>query len=141
MQDPLVVADTVDHSEGQTKVPRTSIQKTCWQRYFSQMNEGSFRASIFSMCSLALGTGCLTIPLQFQQMSVLGGVIALIFSSAAAYWSLNIMILSSLKSNVYDYSKLVINEFGKKWARFLDSIIIIYGIGILISYQVISKHL
>ena len=115
--------------------------KSCMDRYFSSIEEGSLRGSMFIMISMALGTGCLTIPLQFKQMSLLLGMIVLILTSLATIWSLNIMIHSSLKYDVYDYSKVVLTVLGKTPAFVLDVIILIYIFGILISYQVISKIL
>ena len=93
------------------------------------------------MTSLALGTGCLTMPLQFNQMSIFGGMMVMIFASLATIWSLNILILSSLKFDVYDFSKVVKKIFGSKAALILDLTILIYIFGIMISYQVVSKIL
>jgi hypothetical protein len=113
-------------------------RKTLINRMFSKMDEGSLRGSIFAMSSLALGTGCLALPLRFGQMSVVGALIMLILGSMAAYWSLVIMIEASRKTNTMDYSRLVKESLGSKLALLLDIIILIYIFGILISYQVIS---
>ena len=117
----------------------TTSRRTFIERYFSKMEAGSLRGSIFAMSSLALGTGCLAIPSQFKYMSVLGGILIIIFSGLSAYWSLNIMILSSRKYQSTNYSKLVFHVFGKCQAAFLDYTILFYIFGILISYQVLSK--
>jgi len=117
----------------------TENRKSLMNRMFSKMEEGSLRGSIFAMSSLALGTGCLALPLRFGQMSLLGALIMLILGSMAAYWSLVIMIEASRKTNTMDYSRLVKESLGSKLALLLDIIILIYIFGILISYQVISK--
>jgi hypothetical protein len=122
-------------SEGQFE---KSSRRSLVERYFSKIEAGSLRGSIFAMSSLALGTGCLALPLQFKNMSLLFALIVLIFSGLAAYWSLSIMILSSIKFKSYDYSKLVFHVFGKCFSMVLDITILIYIFGILISYQVIS---
>jgi len=116
-------------------------RKSLMNRIFSRMNEGSLRGSIFAMSSLALGTGCLALPLRFGQMSIVGAVVMLILGSMAAYWSLVIMIEASRKTNTMDYSRLVKESLGPKLALILDLTILIYILGILISYQVISKEL
>jgi len=115
--------------------PRRSLM----QRFFSPMEEGSLRASIFAMSSLALGTGCLALPQKFGQMSFVGALFTIFFAACSAYWSLKIMIITSKKIQCDEYSKCVSYSFGKKAANFLDIVTIIYIFGILISYQVISK--
>ena len=122
-------------------IDKTEARKSILQRYFSSIEEGSLRGSIFNMTSLALGTGCLTMPLQFNQMSIFGGMMVMIFASLATIWSLNILILSSLKFDVYDFSKVVKKIVGSKAALILDLTILIYIFGIMISYQVVSKIL
>lgn len=115
----------------------SDTRKSLMQRMFSPMLSGSLRASIFAMSSLALGTGCLALPKNFENMSFVMALTVLIIGSAAAYWSLTIMIEASRKKGLTEYSKLVKDSLGKGMALFLDIIILIYIFGILISYQVI----
>jgi hypothetical protein len=134
-------SDELDNIENQ-RIDNTDDsgehRKSLMNRIFSRMDEGSLRGSIFAMSSLALGTGCLALPLRFGQMSVVGALVMLILGSMAAYWSLVIMIEASRKTNTMDYSRLVKESLGPKLALVLDVIILIYIFGILISYQVIS---
>lgn len=121
--------------ESEEQPPRKSL----FQRYFSKMDEGSLRGSIFAMSSIALGTGCLALPQKFGQMSFLCALLVLVFAACASYWSLKIMIIASKKINCDEYSKCVSQSFGKKASNFLDIVTIIYIFGILVSYQVISN--
>jgi hypothetical protein len=114
-------------------------KKTLYQRLFSKMEAGSLRGSVFAMSSLALGTGCLALPQKFEQMSLLAALIVIILGSFAAYWSLTLMIKASAKTKTYDYSRLVKEELGRGPALMLDIVILIYIVGILVSYQCISK--
>jgi predicted lipid-binding transport protein (Tim44 family) len=114
-------------------------RKSLLGRMFSKMEAGSLRGSIFAMSSLALGTGCLALPKRFEQMSLISAVTMILIGSFAAYWSLTIMIQAALKAKMYDYSRLVKETLGPKFANGLDITILIYIFGILISYQVISK--
>ena len=126
------------------KTPEEILQfgrRTFNERYFSKIEAGSLRGSIFAMSSLALGTGCLALPLQFKNMSLLGALIIVVFSGLSAYWSLTIMISSSVKYKTTDYSKLVFYVFGRSLSMILDITILIYIFGILISYQVISIYI
>jgi hypothetical protein len=115
-------------------------RKSIFHRMFSKMEAGSLRGSIFAMSSLALGTGCLALPLRFSQMSMLCALIVVVLGSAAAYWSLVIMIEASKKTKSTDYSTLVKETLGGKLSLILDFTILIYIFGILISYQVISNY-
>ena len=119
----------------------TGSRKSLTERLFSRIEAGSLRGSIFAMSSLALGTGCLALPLQLKNMSIFMALFMLFFSALSAYWSLSIMILSSVKYKSQDYSNLVFKVFGKCFSKFLDITIIVYIFGILISYQVLSKKL
>jgi hypothetical protein len=127
-------ADLKDESSSDRK-------RTLYQRLFSKMEAGSLRGSVFAMSSLALGTGCLALPQKFEQMSLLAALIVIILGSFAAYWSLTLMIKASNKTKTYDYSRLVKEELGKGPSLMLDIVILIYIIGILISYQCISNIL
>ena len=121
-------SDELDNIENQ-RIDNTDDsgehRKSLMNRIFSRMDEGSLRGSIFAMSSLALGTGCLALPLRFGQMSVVGALVMLILGSMAAYWSLVIMIEASRKTNTMDYSRLVKESLGPKLALVLDVIILI----------------
>ncbi len=99
-------------------------RKSLMQRFFSPMEEGSLRASIFAMSSLALGTGCLALPQKFGQMSFVGALCTILFAGLSAYWSLKIMIITSRKLKIEEYSKCVSFSFGKKASNFLDIVTI-----------------
>ncbi len=116
-------------------------RRSLLNRFFSPMEAGSLRGSIFAMSSLALGTGCLALPKSFINMSLIAAVVVLLLGSAAAYWSLILMIEASRKSQITEYSRLVKESLGKGLALFLDIMILIYIFGILISYQVISNKI
>ena len=113
--------------------------KTFTQKYI-MLEPGSIRGSIFTMTSIALGMGCLTLPFQFQTLSFSLSVIIMTLAALASYWSLNIMILSGQKHNKTNYSKLVRLVFGHKFATLFDYIMILYIFGILIAYQVLSNN-
>jgi hypothetical protein len=140
---PQLLTDEINlvNSDSQEVHINSKGERTLYQRLFSKMEAGSLRGSIFAMSSLALGTGCLALPVRFSQMSFLGAIIMVLIGSFAAYWSLTIMIEASIKTKSFDYSRLVKQSVGPHLALFLDIVILIYIFGILISYQVISKIL
>lgn len=124
-----------DLQEGETQERRRTIM----QRMFSSMEAGSLRASIFGMCSLALGAGSLSLPQVMTNMSLVLGIIMLILGAVSAYWSLIIMIKASLKEKEYNYSKLIEKVLGRPASIAFDIVIIIYSVGVIISYEVSSK--
>jgi hypothetical protein len=107
-------------------------------RVFGKMEAGSLRGSIFAMSSMALGTGCLTLPQVFDRMSMLLAIIIIISGGIAAYWCLTILIIAGRRANVYDYSRLVKECFGTGLGKALDIVIMLFIFGIMIAYQVIS---
>lgn len=126
------------HSEETDAKLDVNGRKTIYQRYFSKMEAGSLRGSIIAMSSIALGTGCLALPQILDSLSVTFGIIIIIISGFAAYWSLALMLEASQTCKTYEYSRLVKETLGNRMAKFLDMVVLIYCFGILISYQVIS---
>jgi hypothetical protein len=129
----------IEDKDNANNINEDGSKRSVLHRIFSKMEAGSLRGSIFAMSSLALGTGCLALPLRFMQMSMACALLVVLLGSAAAYWSLIIMIEASKKTNSTEYSSLVKDTLGNKMAIILDLVILIYIFGILISYQVIGK--
>lgn len=132
------ILNSIDNSY---ELGRDGQRKSLYNRFFSKMEAGSVRGSVFAMSSLALGTGCLSLPLRFSQLSFVAAIIMLILGALIVYWSLTIMIEASRKSDSdsKDYSRLVKNTLGNGMALMLDIVILVYIFGILISYQVMSN--
>lgn len=110
-------------------------------RYFSSISPGSIRASIFSLSILSIGTGCLSLPQRFGQLSIVFTIILIFLAGFAAYWTLNLLIFCSLKTGEMTYSKLIKKVLSKGWSIFLDVTLIIYIFGVLIIYQIVSKFI
>lgn len=108
-------------------------------RYLSSITPGSIRASIFSLSILSIGTGCLSLPQRFAQLSVILSIILIFLAGFAAYWTLNLLIFCSLKTGEMTYSKIIKKILSKNWSTFLDITLIIYIFGVLIIYQIVSK--
>ena len=52
------------------------------------METGSLRCSIFGLSSIALGTGCFSLPLRCTQIGLINGIILLIIGAILSYWTL-----------------------------------------------------
>ncbi len=118
---------------------KNTSRRTLTNRMFGPIDPGSIRGSIFNLAILSLGSACLAMPQKMGQMSVVVTIIDIFISGIVAYWTLNILILSSEKMRIYNYSKLVEKLYGKGMAMFLDSAMLLFIFGIMILYQVIGK--
>ena len=76
-------------------------KKSLWNRYFSNLEEGSLRSSIFNLVAFALGVGSQTIPLQLKNMSFLMGVIMINCVACLSYWTLNLIFDCSSKYFIF----------------------------------------
>jgi amino acid permease len=114
--------------------------KAFFDRCFSKINEGSLRASIMSITTIALGPGCLALPAKFKEIGFSFMIILILLGSLIAYWSLKIMIIASKKLKVDEYGKIATKAFGKYMGWFIDGVIVFYVFGVLISYQVIGIY-
>ena len=127
-----------DDTEENSKI----LRKKSWkERYFSQMNEGSLRGSVFALSSIAIGTGGFALPTRAVQIGLINQILLLIFGGVCAYYSLTCMINAAKNIEDKDYSRIVKKSLGKVPAKILDFVLIIYLFGVLISYQVVIYSL
>lgn len=118
----------------------TGSKKTLMERYFSKIEEGSLRASILAISSIALGPGSLSLSAKFKELGFFFTIMLIVLGACAAYWSLKIMIIASKKMKIDEYGKCATASYGKYMGWFIDGVILFYIFGVLISYQVISKE-
>jgi amino acid permease len=133
--------EEVSPSEEKSLIEEAIQNKSLKDRLFGPIDPGSIRGSIFNLAILSLGSGCLAMPQTFAQISIVVALVDIILAGMAAYWTLNIMIMSSEKYKIYNYSKLVNTLFGKGVSLFLDITMLIYIFGVMILYQVIAYKL
>jgi hypothetical protein len=66
---------------------KDQINRTIFQRTFGAMDAGSVRGSIFTLCSVTVGTGVLALPFVFKSVGFMLGIIILGISTLASLWS------------------------------------------------------
>lgn len=138
--------DDIEEDQNENKIQELNIddngngEKPACQRYFSPLGEGSLRSSIFSLSILSVGVGCLAIPQRFGQLSIVLATIIIIVACASTYWTLDVIIIAGRKKQLTVYSAVIKEFCGPRWAVFLDVTLIIYTLGIMIAYQIISKY-
>ena len=105
------------------------------------MEAGSIRGSIFNMVILSLGSGCLSLPKYIGKTSLLMSIFLIIGIGLLVWWALSLISKACYKKQIFIYSNLIENLYGKALARIYDAIVILYSVGVLILYQVISKYI
>lgn len=120
---------------------RDDKKRTLCAKYFSKMDPGSLRSSIFSLSILAIGVGCLALPQKFGQLSLALCSIQIVIAAISTYWTINLIIEAGRKKGLTVYSHVIEEFCGRNWAIFFDVVIIIYVFGVLITYQIIIYKL
>jgi amino acid permease len=115
------------------------VNRPLYDRLFSKIEPGSVRGSIFTLSIMCLGSGLLALPKKVKYMSISVAFIDIVLAGCAAYWTLTLMIITSNKYDIYEYSKLAQKLYGKWLAILIDITMLIYVFGIMILYQVLSN--
>lgn len=117
------------------------VERSCLQRYLGKIEKGSLRGSIFSMVTVCMGSGCLTIPYSFSVMSIVITIGFLIFAGLNMLMNLYFLAIVSNKIKVYEYSGLLKKCASNFFAKVYDYSTLIYLFGALIAYQVIMYRI
>lgn len=113
--------------------------KSLRNRLFSKVGPGSMRGSIVSLSILSIGIGCMALPQVFSRLSIIQSIIYILISGSSSYIGLVIIVDAAREKGISKYNELIKEIFGNKSSKFFDIIIIIYMIGIIIVYQIVSK--
>ena len=114
-----------------------NTQPNIFKRILNALAPGKLYGSMFSLTLITLGSASLTFPQKYEQMSLLAGMIGTILGALITYWTLNLLIISGLKHNMFNYSRLLKKLYGHGCGIMLDVVIIIYTLGVMILYLVI----
>ena len=112
-------------------------KRTLFNKIFGPLEAGSIRGSIFNMVILSLGTGMLALPKYVGNTSILFACIFIIVIAILVWWSLLLLSKACEKNQIYNYSKLLKQLYGKPISIIYDIIVILYSFGVLILYNVI----
>lgn len=110
-------------------------EKTC------SMKEGSIQGSVFTLSSMALGTGAFSLPIRCTQLGCFWYSILIILGAFAAYWTLSRLIQAARTVKGEEYSTSVRRVIGKIPAILIDIVLMIYLFGIIIQFDVIIYSL
>lgn len=132
--------NVVKYDDDKEEILDSNIDRSLYDRLFSKVESGSVRGSIFTLSIMCLGSGLLALPKKFKYMSISVAIVDVILAGCAAYWTLTLMILTAKKYKIYEYSKLCEKLYGRWLSLFADLTLLVYVLGILILYQVLSKN-
>lgn len=139
-KDMPITGDVGNFEENKFKDEEENTRKrTFINKLFGPMEDGSIRGSIFNMVILSLGSGCLSLPKYIGKTSLLMSIFLIIVIGLLAWWALSLISKACYKKQIFIYCNLIESLYGKTLARIYDAIVILYSIGVLILYQVISK--
>jgi len=105
-----------------------------FQRTFRKMDKGSLRGSIFALCSSAIGSGVMTLPYVLKQSGLAVGLGLITLGAIAALWSLNMIIETSVKHGIKNFTDLAQKSGGRGFRIFLEVILLIYLFGACVSF-------
>jgi amino acid permease len=121
--------DLIDELESDLK------ESTC------SMKEGSIQGSVFTLSSLALGTGAFAIPIRCTQIGCFWFSLSIILVAFITFLVLSNLIKSARTVHGEEYSTSVKRIIGKIPAILIDIILMLYLFGVIIQFNVIIYSL
>lgn len=121
--------DLIDELESDLK------ESTC------SMKEGSIQGSVFTLSSLALGTGAFALPIRATQIGCFWLSLSIIIVAFITFWVLSNLIKSARTVHGEEYSTSVKRIIGKIPAILIDIILMLYLFGVIIQFNVIIYSL
>lgn len=106
----------------------------------SLFKEGSQSAAVFTLVSLAMGAGCLSLPFMLKTAGIIPGLLMLFLGAVLAHLSLVVLMSCSRYTESDSFSKLVALTGTKRTARTggasrsVDVVIAVYGIAAVLCY-------
>lgn len=116
------------------------LQRNWWQRTFSKFKSGSMEASAFALISTALGVGCFAIPSVMRNCGCVLGSILLLLAAFFALVGMNNISKAAAYYRQYDYTRLVNQVLGRRYAISLEILLSIYLFLSLIANQIIAYN-
>lgn len=114
-------------------------KKSFCKRLLGPIKEGSLRAHIFILATVALGISSLSMPKALHILGIIPGTLLFLLIAFLCYRTLKILGRVSSLSQTYDLSELVKKNFGKKCQTAYDIIAMLFLYGILVTQQVVAE--
>lgn len=130
--------DIILESDGETVYYCHPLKKRSFlSRLCGKMNNGSLRGSVLNLVTVSLGAGILTIPYNFNILSLFFGVLIIAFCGFNLLLNLYFLASVANKKKIYNYSQLIRDILGSKASFIYNIFTIVYLVGVLIYFQVL----
>jgi hypothetical protein len=106
-----------------------------FDRYFAPLKSGSLRGSIISLASMCMGTASLSFPVALSNLGLIPGTFLYFLLTFISYWSLSNLLEAGRKKKIMNFAKLIKECLGDKMLLLLDINNLIFGFGVLMTYQ------
>ena len=92
--------------------------------------------AISNLCSATLGAGALSLPYAFSLTGLIPGVILLLLSGYLTILSIDIIIISCVKTNLFKYEDVAVRLAGRTAGRALEASLLVFCFGTAVAYIV-----
>ena len=92
--------------------------------------------AISNLCSATLGAGALSLPYAFSLTGLIPGVILLLLSGYLTILSIDIIITSCVKTNLFKYEDVAVRLAGRTAGRALEASLLVFCFGTAVAYIV-----
>lgn len=138
-QDLIDAEFLVENIEEEPEKEEIEGRPSRWDRYFSAINEGSFRSALISACIFSLGPIVISIPFKFSKVGLVYGWLILLTCASVNFITMYILIKLSSIYKKHTYTALIRRICGKFWAKVFDIFMMLTYSGTFTLYIVISK--
>lgn len=115
------------------------LERKWVERTFSKIKEGSLRGSIFTLANTALGVSVFLLPYMLREAGLILGLLIVGLSAFINHLTVTIIAEVADATHTYTYQDLVTNELGLVCGKVLTVAVILYELGTITGFQVISK--
>lgn len=110
-------------------------------KLLSPIKHGSIRASVYNLCTLAIGAGCLALPYALSLAGIIPGIILILSGASIALWSLGNLVNSSANKDCTNYLILCNIIVGNWFGILMEIAMTIYLIGVVILFQIMGNNM
>ena len=125
-----------DSDDGDTEI--STPTKTCFERIFGKVEDGSMRGSIFILTNVSLGVSVFSMGNVFKVLGIVPGTVFCILLSLIGYYTLKLLGRICNNEKVYDLSELIKLKFGIYIQVIFDVTNVIYLGSVMITSQLIA---
>mmetsp|Transcript_13333 Transcript_13333/g.14740 ORF Transcript_13333/g.14740 Transcript_13333/m.14740 type:complete len:453 (-) Transcript_13333:1902-3260(-) len=122
--------------------PSSGIEDKNWFiRTFSPPEKDSLRVAVNFLVTSCVAGGFVSLPYGMLEAGVLGGLLLFGVGALLCFYSLNLLFITSRKTGINDYGKMVEHYYGKIGGASLEILVIVTVLGGMMSHNVLGTQL